>query len=98
MKREVVTNETQTHVLCDDRVFMKKTLSFLVSEDLHNAGLSQIASVLGDIDIDEAETMNVTFGLREVIKLSFMSMNPLSVLIFDACTSVKIEITPSFCK
>lgn len=76
LKREVAKNET-----CDDGVFVKKTSSFLITDDLHivpNVGLSQIASVLGDIDMDEAETLNVTFELHEV------SLNPIFVY-FHLC-------------
>ena len=68
MNREVAKNEVQT-APCDDGVFMKKTSSFLLTDDLYimpNAGLLQIARVLGDIDMDEAETLNVTFELHEV--------------------------------
>ncbi|KAL1560807.1 hypothetical protein AAHA92_10979 [Salvia divinorum] len=82
--------QTQTVPCDDDEVFMKSASSFLITDDLHivpNAGLLQIASVLGVTDLDEAETMNVTFELHEVVKLlvfSLISMNPLSVIIFNA--------------
>ena len=78
MIREVARNETQT-VPCDE-VFMEKTSSFLLTDDLHivpDTGLMKVATALGDIDMDEAETMIVTFGLHEV---SFSSIFVISLL------------------
>ncbi|KAL1560808.1 hypothetical protein AAHA92_10980 [Salvia divinorum] len=88
-EREEAKNKTRT-VPCYDGVFMKTTSSFLITDNLQimpNAGLLQIASVLGATNMDEAETMNVTFGLYEVMELlmySLISMNPLSAIILDA--------------
>ncbi|XP_047940805.1 uncharacterized protein LOC125188107 [Salvia hispanica] len=70
--------------------FMKSVSSFLITDDLHlvpNAGLLQVASVVGVTDMDGAETMDVSFGSNEVSKLlvhSLTSMNPLSVVILGA--------------
>ncbi|XP_057793374.1 uncharacterized protein LOC131009996 [Salvia miltiorrhiza] len=86
MKREVAKSDAQIAPFCDG-VFTRATASFLVTDDLQilpNAGLLQIVSVLGVADLDEAETINVTFGLFDVLELleaSLICTNPLSVVI-----------------
>ncbi|XP_047940225.1 uncharacterized protein LOC125187643 [Salvia hispanica] len=89
MEREKAENETQTVTCDDDGVFMKAASSFLITDDLHimpNAGLLQVASFIGNADMDEAEMMDVTFESYQVMELlmfSLISMNPLSVIILN---------------
>ncbi|XP_057779833.1 uncharacterized protein LOC130998434 [Salvia miltiorrhiza] len=88
MKREVAENDAQIVPFCDG-VFTKTTASFVITDDLQimpNSGLLQIVSALGVTDMDEVETINITFGLFEVVELleaSLISTNPLSVVILD---------------
>ncbi|XP_057793378.1 uncharacterized protein LOC131010001 [Salvia miltiorrhiza] len=92
--KEVVDNNDAQIVACEDGVFTKTTVSFLITDDLHimpNAGLSQIVSVLGITDMDEAETILITFGfpnVMDLLKASLTSPTPLSDLIFKKTTKM----------
>ncbi|XP_057793379.1 uncharacterized protein LOC131010002 [Salvia miltiorrhiza] len=91
---KVVDNNDAQIVACEDGVFTKTTVSFLVTDDLHimrNAGLLQIVSVLGVTDMEEAEKIHITFGFSNVmdlLKASLTSPTPLSDVIFKKTTEM----------
>ncbi|KAH6780497.1 hypothetical protein C2S52_011734 [Perilla frutescens var. hirtella] len=87
---ERLSSEPYTQTVARDGVFTISTAaSFLITDDLQivsNTGLLQIVPVLGNTDMDKAETMNITFGKAEVmdlLKASLISSTPLSDIILN---------------
>ncbi|XP_012839938.1 PREDICTED: uncharacterized protein LOC105960319 [Erythranthe guttata] len=110
--KSVCLDESETAVHGSAGVFMIKTTSFLISDDLRMVpnvavGFVQTLRNLGITDTKGAELRNVTFGFNEVmdlLKASLMSRTPLTDLIlnktkvYDDFASLKYEAGISFQK